>query len=125
MKFELRTPCPKCPFRRDVKPYLRRDRAQEIADSLTRQQQTFPCHLTVEYGDDGEEIYGTHEQHCAGALIILEAMNRPNQMMRIAERMGVYDRRKLATDAPVFRTMREFVAAQRSKTSRQRRSTPA
>ena len=114
MKFELRTPCPKCPFRRDVKPYLRRDRAQEIADGLTRQQQTFACHLTVKHDDDGEPRYGPHEQHCAGALIILEAMNRPNQMMRIAERMGVYDRRKLATDAPVFGTMREFVAAQQT-----------
>lgn len=29
-------------------------------------------------------------------------MEQPNQMMRICERVGVYDRRKLDMDSPIF-----------------------
>lgn len=112
MKFEMKQPCPKCPFRSDIRAYLRPERAREIADGLTRQQATFACHQTTEHDDDGEYIPGSEEQHCAGALIVLEKMNRPNQMMRWMERIGGYDRRKLKMDAPVFATMREFIAAQ-------------
>lgn len=113
MKFEMTAPCPKCPFRTDVKPYLTRARAKEIADSIVQQQQTFPCHVTTEHDDDGEVCGPTgSEQHCAGALILLEHANRPNQMMRISERLGVYNRRALDMDAPVFRTARDFITAQ-------------
>lgn len=108
----MRSPCPKCPFRTDVKPYLNRERAQEISSGLFPQQQTFACHETTEHDDDGENVISEKEQHCAGALIVLEGMNRPNQMMRLAERFGSYDRRKLSKTAPVFKTLRAFVAAQ-------------
>ena len=113
MKFDMTSPCPKCPFRTDVPPYLRQDRAQEIADDLTRHQQTFACHQTITFDGEGEYVPRNGEQHCAGALIVLEKMNRPNQMMRWMERLGGYDRRKLKMDAPVFDTMRRFVSAQR------------
>jgi pSer/pThr/pTyr-binding forkhead associated (FHA) protein len=52
------------------------------------------------------------EQHCAGATILLERLNRPNQMMRWMERLGGYDRTKLDMDAPVYRTPTAFVRAQ-------------
>lgn len=104
-------PCEKCPFRRDVTPYLRRARAREIADSLVRHQQPFPCHLTVSYDEEGEARPSFDELHCAGAAIMLEAMNRPNQLMRIAERLGEYDPRKLAKDIPVFTHTSQFIAA--------------
>lgn len=52
------------------------------------------------------------EQHCAGALILLEKLDRPSQMMRISERIGMYDRRKLDMDAPVFDTFRKMITAQ-------------
>ena len=45
---------------------------------------------------------GPNAEHCAGALIFLEAQEQPNQMMRIAERLGLYDRRKLDMESPVF-----------------------
>lgn len=32
--FKLRRPCPNCPFRTDVPPYLRGARAEEIARSI-------------------------------------------------------------------------------------------
>lgn len=112
MKFDMTTPCPKCPFRTDIKPFLRRDRAREISEALFPHQQTFACHVTVKYDDDGEDVISTDEQHCAGAAIVLERMNRPNQMMRIATRCGFYDPRKLDKKAPVFKHLRDFIAAQ-------------
>lgn len=39
--------------------------------------------------------------HCAGALIFLEKRYRPNQLMRISERLGMYDRTKLDMKAKV------------------------
>lgn len=121
MKFDMTTPCPKCPFMADIKPFLRRDRAREIAEALFPQQQTFACHVTVEHDADGEHVMRADEQHCAGAAIVLERMNRPNQMMRIAERCGLYDRRKLAMNAPVFKSLREFIAAQPANRRRTRK----
>jgi hypothetical protein len=102
MKFTMTAPCPKCPFRYDVKPYLSPDRCEEILDSITHQQQTFACHETTAFDDDGEPVQSDSEQHCAGALILLEKIEQPNQMMRICERLGMYDRTKLKMDSPVY-----------------------
>lgn len=96
--FKLRRPCPKCPFRLDVEPYLRHGRAAGIARSLA-DGADFPCHETVDYDDDGEPITG--DQFCAGALIAMEHSNTPNQIVRIAERLGEYDPSKLDMEAPV------------------------
>lgn len=102
MNFDLVAPCKDCPFRTDITFYLRTERVEEICDAITRQQYTFACHKTTHHDDDGEHVPSKKEQHCAGALIMLEKMNRPNQMMRIAERLRYYDRHKLRMDAPVF-----------------------
>ncbi len=113
MKFDLTKPCPQCPFRTDcLKGWLGRGRAKEIAAGVTDGQATFSCHKTTEHGDDEEDGHhypGRDEQHCAGALILLEKIGRPNQMMRISERLGFYDRTKLDMDAPVFDTTAEFI----------------
>lgn len=118
MKFEMTSPCESCPFRTDKLFFLTPARAQEIVDALLTDK-TFSCHKTVDYGKLDEECdqdgnQGAHvpdadEQHCAGALIILERLERPNQMMRWMERLGAYDRRKLKMDAPVFENFEEFV----------------
>jgi len=105
MNFDLKRPCAKCPFRSDVEPYLRRSRAHEIARALDRS--TFACHETTH--SLGAPVDRT-EQHCAGALIMLESEGRPSQMMRIAERLGLYDRTKLAEDSPVHDSRAEFIA---------------
>lgn len=112
MKYDLIRPCKDCPFRTDVRAFLTTARAREICDSLIRQQATFSCHKLNEYGGDGEAREGASSQHCAGALIFLERMNRPNQMMRIAERLGMYDRSKLDMESPVFGTPAQMIAAQ-------------
>ena len=43
-------------------------------------------------------------------MILLEKIERPNQLMRIMERLGFYDREKLDMTAPVFDTPKEFIA---------------
>ena len=113
--YSITTPCPKCPFRTDVKPYLTRPRAQEIARALERSE--FPCHLTTDHdalsGDEGDQLRNTtNEIHCAGALIVLEKMEQPSQMMRICERLGIYDPRKLDMSAPVFESLDDMIEAQ-------------
>lgn len=112
MKYDLIRPCKHCPFRSDIRGYLRQERAEEIAESLLRGQ-SFPCHETTVEVED-EEGYSAREatpdsQHCAGAMIMLEAMEMPNQMMRIAERIGFYRADRLDRSAPVFADAEEFI----------------
>jgi hypothetical protein len=82
-------PCAKCPFRKDVAIYLRRDRRREIAHSLVNGQ-TFYCHGTVAYRDE-DEVDTTHSIECAGAAKAMLAMGASTQSMRIAERLGLVD----------------------------------
>lgn len=104
MKFTLVRPCANCPFRTDIPGFLREDRMEEIIDAI-RSGATFTCHETtvlIEYDDGDDEMTdGPNAQHCAGALIFLERLEEPNQLMRISERLGFYDRTKLDMSAPV------------------------
>ena len=118
MHFDLKKPCSDCPFRTDsTVGWLGEKRAEEIIDALFKKDQTFSCHKTVDYENEdwdeetGERIYQNraHEQHCAGAMILMEKTETANQMMRIAERLGIYDRHKLRMKEPVFDTAEQFV----------------
>lgn len=113
MKFDLVRPCKDCPFRTDVTPYLTARRVREITGALIRRDQTFACHKTIKSDEDGDTYATGESQHCAGATIMLERLGRPNQMMRIAERLRVYDRSKLDLAAPVYATPALMAAAQR------------
>ena len=110
MKYEMKTPCPLCPFRTDVEPFLLVARVEEILNSLV--QAEFPCHKTTATDDEGETFVPKDAQHCAGALILLEKMEQPSQMMRICERLGMYDRTQLDMAAPVYDDAEEMLEAQ-------------
>ena len=115
MKFDLIRPCVNCPFRSDKPGFLNAWRAEEIIDGITNRQQTFSCHKTntFEDSDDGCEVIETADsQHCAGAMIFLEKLGQPNQMMRIAERLRMYDHTKLDMASPVFETAEDMIDAQ-------------
>lgn len=113
MNFNLKKPCSNCPFRNDDKGIrLTEDRAQEISYGITHQQGTFACHKTTVSDEDGGLLSERDSEHCAGALIMLEKMNQPNQMMRISERFGAYDRTKLDMNSPVFEDTEEFIYSQ-------------
>lgn len=115
MRFELKRPCKGCPFRTDCGGYLTKARAREIAKAIECEGRTFACHKTTVACavDDGfEDMEATKDsQHCAGALIMLEASGKAigNQMLRIAERLGIYDHKGLDMNAPVVRSSSEFV----------------
>lgn len=112
MRFQLTKPCGNCPFRTDVRPYLTRRRAEEIGDGITHGDKTFSCHKTNDYDRPDGEVETPDTQHCAGAMIMLEHMGQPNQMMRIMERIGHYDRTALKMDAPVYTDVGDFIDAQ-------------
>lgn len=117
MNFDLTSPCADCPFRNDIRPYLTKRRAAYFMEKMIDEQKTFTCHKTTVPCDDEDDEEGgmkdgPHAQHCAGALILLEKLERPNQMMRWMERIGLYDRDKLKMDAPVFDTAEEFIQRQ-------------
>lgn len=90
-------PCAKCPFRKDVPIYLRRERREEIAQHLA-DGGSFPCHGTVSWteDDDGEEIPDeSHSLLCAGALKATAAAGGSGQLQRIGERLGSIDSEKI------------------------------
>lgn len=117
MNYTMIYPCPHCPFRNDIPGFLTTERAEEIVDAITTHQQSFTCHeTTIDCEDEdgeGDRVPGPKAQHCAGAMIMLEHQDQPNQMMRIAERLGFYDKRKLNMDAPVYDDPEDFIEAQR------------
>ena len=120
MNFNLTNPCEHCPFRNDIDPFLTTGRAEEIVEAIVNQQGTFPCHKTTVPSDEDDDGGGgmmvtKKSEHCAGAMIMLEHMQRPNQLMRISERLGGYDMMKMNMDAPVFKNGYEFIEAQRPR----------
>ncbi len=120
MKFTLTRPCDQCPFRTDHPTYLRAGRVEEICDSLLNEQTSFPCHKTIHYDVAGVGHYLEGTQHCAGALIMLERMDAPNQLMRIMERIGAYDRSTLHMDSPVYESDQAMI--HRHRTAERRRA---
>lgn len=124
MNYDRKTPCDNCPFRSDKSFALRDGRVREIEESLVRGE--FPCHKTTTYDEDGDLHATAKSQHCAGALILLEKLNQPSQMMRISERVGMYDRSKLDMGAPVyddFDEMEEGCRMKKKKHANPRKST--
>ncbi len=103
-RYSLTAPCRHCPFRLDIEPYLRAERAREIAAAL-RGGAEFPCHATTVtvVDDEGDEhrTEGPRSRFCAGALAVMENEDQPNQMARIAERFGWYDPAKIAAVRPL------------------------
>jgi len=110
--YTLTTPCKKCPFRNDIDPYIRPGRVLELEQALAGGG-TFTCHKTTvesEEDEDGwtEMIDGPNARFCAGAMILVERDYGGNQMLRIAERLGMYDAEKLNMDAPVYDSFGEM-----------------
>ncbi|MDI3258384.1 MAG: hypothetical protein QJR02_01485 [Sinobacteraceae bacterium] len=100
MKYNLYTPCDECPFLKGSGFTWRRLTAHASGE--------FPCHKACDL-DDEQGVFVERKNgktpHCAGALIFLELQNHPHQMMRIYERLGLYDRTKLDMSAPVVRSL--------------------
>jgi hypothetical protein len=94
VNYKMRTPCDACPFLVGSGFSLRSLKEHASGE--------FGCHKACNLSEDG--IFEPHEKtpHCAGALIFLEKLRKPHQMMRICERLGMYDRTKLDMSSPVM-----------------------
>lgn len=106
MKFDLNRPCSDCPFRSD-RPFPLR-RAGDILRALTQGNKTFSCHKTVTYTNRGPR-QTEKTQHCAGALLFVKQTGAANQLIQIAERLGLYDPSKLSTNVPVYKSIEQMV----------------
>jgi hypothetical protein len=107
-KFSLRGPCADCPFRNDRPFFLTPERVDEIADSL-HADLGFSCHKTNAFDeDDGQAVVTENSRECGGVMAMLERMDRPSQVMRIGERLGMYDRHRIDSDAPVYDSIDEW-----------------
>lgn len=100
MKYTQQRPCVDCPFLKKNAEFYGLRRLYEFSSG------SFPCHKTAELVEDDE--HGISEFRakkdsiaCAGALIFREKRNAPSQMMKIAERLGLYDRTILDMTARV------------------------
>lgn len=113
MRFDLSKPCPDCPFRRDcLRGWLGAPRAEEIADALLgRPGKSFACHQTTQFDEEGEHRQHEAEQQCVGAMILVEKTGAANQMLQVAERLGVRDPGRIseASRPLVFDTRAEFI----------------
>jgi hypothetical protein len=105
MHYKMTTPCDECPFLKGSGFALK---------SLQRHASgEFACHKQCDINDDGvyEEKDNGKSAHCAGALIFLEKRGESTQMMRITERLGMYDHTKLNMGAPVGTKPSDFKRA--------------
>lgn len=119
MKHDMTKPCAECPFALPDGFHLGAARRAEIAYSLTRDA-SFPCHMTLDYdnddSEDGDGRYTPETQHCAGAMALLEREDRPNQAMRIAERLGMYSGRDALLELELpYRSLWDWVGYARSR----------
>jgi len=97
MKYGLTTPCDQCPFLETARHGFTLRRLYELIGDGS-----FHCHKTGTTDEDSGDFIPTESSHhCAGALIFLEKRDKPHQMMRIAERLGMYDHTKLDMRASV------------------------
>lgn len=101
MKYTMTTPCKECPFLRDS--------GFTFHSLVAHASGEFGCHKACELSEESG-VYEPKENtpHCAGALIFNEKRNQCHQMMRIAERLRIYDYRKLDMSANVGSTTREY-----------------
>lgn len=106
MKYDRTKPCKTCPFRASTHFSFPEERLEEIVYSSGG----FACHNTTT--TKNRSVDHRDAQACAGRLIVLERDEQPDQMMRIAERLGLYDRRKLDMEnKDVFEDIGSFMDA--------------
>lgn len=107
MDYDMKKPCECCPFRRGTAMRLTEGRVAEVVGlMLNPNGGEFPCHRTIEHMDgDGDNTVWRERngkgKHCAGALIFAEKNGTSTQMMRVCERIGVYDAAALMADPEV------------------------
>ena len=101
MNYKMTKPCDVCPFLIGS-GFTYRSLMEHASGE-------FGCHKACNLNEDsGNYEPDDKTPHCAGALIFLEKQNKPHQMMRICERIGLYDYRKLDMQARVGKSAADY-----------------
>lgn len=101
-KHTVASPCRDCPFLAKFdtpggREFLRPGRRAEFINGMLAGGADFPCHKTAELveADDGETtdgfVAGPDSLACAGARLVLLRAERSSNMMRVEERLGLFD----------------------------------
>lgn len=106
--FDLKQPCVSCPFRIGQGELFRLEleRLQEIVAAVA-----FQCHKTVDYSDDEAPASGSRPQQCAGLMAILHREGRLNQIMQVAQRLGVLDTSQLDPKQEAYASLEDALKA--------------
>jgi hypothetical protein len=106
--FDLRRPCVNCPFRRGQGELfqLGPERLYEIVTATA-----FQCHKTVDYSDWSEAKPGDRPQQCAGLMTLLHRERLDNQIMQVAQILGVWDPVGMDPKYEVYDTLAECLEA--------------
>lgn len=139
MRFDLKKPCPECPFTRAAGGYLTPERAREISQAVLYGNLTFACHKhlngthdELHDAENGMAAYqpSGEDQHCAGALAMYDKLASTgtghhyvaNQMIQIAERFGLRDPERLDARSgdDVYDSVKEMAQAHHSNQPRTR-----
>lgn len=103
VRFDLRTPCADCPFRRGVPAHQGVAKAlPEYASQIEMATFAHTCHKTDPRSDGFKPTYTGPVQHCAGALIMCEKSGLTQVGPAEAWREGRYDPTKLDLAADVY-----------------------
>jgi len=101
--FDLKTPCANCPYRKTGGIRLTPSRVADLIDyAIGDPGKTFPCHK-AHYADKPRNM------NCAGHAIFAEKNKHRNQMLQIAQRLGLYDPSALRGHDEVFDTAEEMM----------------
>ena len=107
--FKLKRPCANCPFRKGQGEFfqLAPTRLTEIFEAGA-----FPCHKTVDYTEDEEtgkemHLFDRRTNLCSGLMALLWREGRPNQIMRVAMRLGSLNPDELDPDGEAYATFGE------------------
>lgn len=97
MKFDLKQPCKTCPFRLS-EPSSPGEQAM-VWSGIFKADHSMTCHDTIIRDAAGNAIPHAKEQHCAGAMLVLEAQGRRNDAMQAAVASGDYRPEELQVTA--------------------------
>lgn len=110
-KLAVSRPCGHCPFRSDVRPFIRTARVREIWEAAKRGDH-FVCHETVDY-DLPADAPDPGRRACAGFLIVARRDGLLDGLtyVQLAERLAKVSFHKLNGHDYVYRSVAHMIDA--------------
>jgi hypothetical protein len=107
--FDMKKPCANCPFlKADAAVHILPQRVRDIAST----EGSFPCHKTTveaETEEGTDLVIGPRTKQCIGLVILLLKIDKPNQMVQVAERLGWLDTDAIMADKAVVDSVHDSV----------------